>query len=214
MKSRISTLFAALVISFSMNVSAKDTVKIAYIGPLTGGDSGTGSFLGGMKNLVTGQPGAYEAFKTAGGTPMQLATTAGTGLLGGVEPSDFYTEMTKSDKDKYNPNSKLNLGNDTGLRLYASGGSVSYNPTVGAGISDLYNRPEGQTLENISQDGYGLGRLNSLSRQQAMNQAKSLGYASGGSVSFASGGLFKDAINDSIKNIIAIDMIFIKWRIF
>jgi branched-chain amino acid transport system substrate-binding protein len=42
MNSRISTLFAALVISLSTNVSAKDTVKIAYIGPLTGGVSANG----------------------------------------------------------------------------------------------------------------------------------------------------------------------------
>ncbi len=62
---------------------------------------------------------------------------------------------------------------------YAIGGSVG-NPSVGGGLSDLYNRPEGQALENISQDGYGIGRLNSLSNAEAMENAKTLGYAGGG----------------------------------
>jgi hypothetical protein len=62
---------------------------------------------------------------------------------------------------------------------YAMGGVVG-NPSVGGGLSDLYNRPEGQASEIISQDGYGIGRLNSLANAEAMNNAKTLGYAQGG----------------------------------
>jgi hypothetical protein len=62
---------------------------------------------------------------------------------------------------------------------YAMGGVVG-NPSVGGGLSDLYNRPEGQASEIISQDGYGIGRLNNLGGEQARYQAQVLGYASGG----------------------------------
>lgn len=42
MKSIVSALVLALCSSLSFSVSAKDTVKIAYIGPLTGGVSANG----------------------------------------------------------------------------------------------------------------------------------------------------------------------------
>jgi len=71
---------------------------------------------------------------------------------------------------------------DDRIKSYALGGIVS-NPSVGGGISDLYNRPEGQTTETISQDGYGIGRLNSLANAEAMTDAKILGYAEGGETS-------------------------------
>jgi hypothetical protein len=67
------------------------------------------------------------------------------------------------------------------VNSYAVGGVIS-NPSVGGGLSDLYNRPEGQTTENISRDGYGIGRLNSLANAESMNTAKTLGYAEGGDV--------------------------------
>jgi hypothetical protein len=68
------------------------------------------------------------------------------------------------------------------IKSYAMGGNVG-NPSVGGGLSDLYNRPEGQTLQNISNDGYGLGRLSNLGNEQARYQAQILGYADGGDVS-------------------------------
>jgi hypothetical protein len=74
---------------------------------------------------------------------------------------------------------------DDRIKSYALGGIVS-NPSVGGGISDLYNRPEGQATETISQDGYGIGRLNSLANAEAMTNAKTLGYADGGDVTDAS----------------------------
>jgi hypothetical protein len=105
---------------------------------------------------------------------------------------------------KYSPYETLNLNNPYGgypvtpppalilpptmiakeggmVNSYAVGGVVS-NPSVGGGISDLYNRPEGQTTETISQDGYGIGRLSNLANAEAMNSAKTLGYADGGDV--------------------------------
>jgi len=142
-----------------------------------------------MSNSPT--PGFGETFiDQLGGSSAamkKLGLPLGAGVLGGLEPSDLYGNPLKPKEDKYDPYATLNLSNDTGLRLYASGGIISNSP-VGAGISDLYNRPEGQTTENISQDGYGIGRLDRLANAEAMSRAKTLGYAMGGPISFADGG--------------------------
>jgi hypothetical protein len=73
------------------------------------------------------------------------------------------------------------------IKSYAVGGNVG-NPSVGGGLSDLYNRPEGQSLESISNDGYGIGRLNTLAAQESLQNAKTLGYAMGGLTALKSGG--------------------------
>jgi hypothetical protein len=150
----------------------------------------------GLKNIATGQPGAYDAFKAAGGTPMQLALPVGGAVLGGLEPSDIYGEPINMDearkKQAYDPYSSLNLGNDTGLRLVAKGGyidgyAVGGTVTTG-GLRDLYGTADNNTNPQLSRDGYGVGRLENLARQQAMTQAQTTGYAMGGPVSFADGG--------------------------
>jgi hypothetical protein len=102
-------------------------------------------------------------------------------IEGMMEPQTF--TYTDPEKDKYRgPQGQLNLSDrfDTGLRL-AAGGTVG-NPSVGGGLSDLYNRPEGQNTGPISEDGYGLGRLSQLGGEQARYQAQILGYAEGGDV--------------------------------
>ena len=105
--------------------------------------------------------------------------------------------MGRSEAESYDPNRRLNLSTDTGLRLlpnlnlrsakeggiinaYALGGAVNPNPPEGGGISDLYNRPEGQSSMPVSRDGYGIGRLNNLAGEQSLYQAQTLGYARGG----------------------------------
>jgi hypothetical protein len=111
-----------------------------------------------------------------------------------------YAGYEDPEKGKWTgPQGQLNLSNkySTGLKLlpnlnqpiraaqggtinaYAAGGIIN-NPSVGAGIPDLYNRPEGQAAENISNDGYGIGRLNTLASQESLQNAKTLGYAEGG----------------------------------
>jgi hypothetical protein len=162
------------------------------------------TFLGNMGNAfkgiggaATGNQAAIDAYTKGIGAESALGALGktalpfgGAAITGGLEASDLYGEPVQnaSKEEKYDPYSRLNLGNDTGLRLvakggyidgYANGGIVS-NPSVGSGISDLYNRPEGQTTESISNDGYGIGRLNSLANAESMNNAKTLGYAEGG----------------------------------
>jgi hypothetical protein len=157
---------------------------------------------GAMSNSPT--PGFGETFvDQLGGSSAamkKLGLPLGFAALGGLEPSDLYGEPINMDeakrKQRYDPNATLNLSGDTGLRLYAAGGGItSYNvggtvgnPSVGGGLSDLYNRPEGATAQNISADGYGIGRLNNLAGEQSRYQAQTLGYAMGGPVSFADGG--------------------------
>jgi hypothetical protein len=141
----------------------------------------------GLKNIATGQPGAYDAFKAAGGTPMQLAMPVGGALLSGLEPSDIYGEPINMDEAKkkqaYDPYATLNLSGDTGLRLYATGGTIA-----SGGLRDLYGTADSTNSPQLSRDGYGVGRLDSLAREQAMTQAQTTGYAMGGPVSFADGG--------------------------
>jgi hypothetical protein len=136
--------------------------------------------------------GEGDALMGAGKIGMYAAAPFAEDIL---QPPEF--NMDRSEDEKYDPTRRLYLNNDTGLRLlpnlnqpmraakggaiksYAIGGNVG-NPSVGGGLSDLYNRPEGQTTQNISSDAYGLGRLSQLGSEQAMNQAKTLGYAEGG----------------------------------
>jgi hypothetical protein len=140
---------------------------------------------------------AYGKFTQAGGTAADLAMPVGGAVLAGLEPSDLgYGSNLYNDPDKgkyRGPQGQLNLSDrfDTGLRLvakggyingYALGGAVDVNPPEGGGISDLYNRPEGQRSMPLSSNGYGIGRLNNLAGEQSMTQAQTLGYAEGGDV--------------------------------
>jgi hypothetical protein len=163
-----------------------------------------GNTYSGLGELVKDPVAAYGRFTDAGGTAGQLATPVGGAVLAGLEPSDLgYSEegfMKDPDTGKWRgPEGQLNLSDkfDTGLRLvakggyidgYALGGAVNTNPSVGAGLSDLYNRPEGATAQNISSDGYGIGRLNNLANEQSRYQAQTLGYAMGGLTALKSGG--------------------------
>jgi len=154
----------------------------------------------GAGDLITGQPGAFDNFKnafidpktgTGALTNFQAATKIGMpiggALLGGLEPSDLYGEPINMDEAKkkqaYDPNRSLNLSGDTGLRLYADGGTVATG-----GIRDLYGTTDNPEISPPPSNGYGLGRLNELGNQQSLTQAQTLGYAMGGPVSFADGG--------------------------
>jgi hypothetical protein len=152
----------------------------------------------GVKNIATGQEGAWDAFKNSfvepGGKPLsdlagysKIAMPVGGAALGGLEPSDIYGKPINMDeakrKQRYDPNATLNLSGDTGLRLYATGGTIQ-----SGGIRDLYGTPDNQPTISPGLSGFGLGRLNNLAGEQAMTQAQTLGYAMGGPVSFADGG--------------------------
>jgi len=140
---------------------------------------------GAMSNSPT--PGFMDTFvDQLGGNSAamkKLGLPLGGAVLGGLEPTDLYGNPIKPKEDKYDPYATLNLSNDTGLRLYAVGGTV----TTG-GLRDLYATTDTPANPQLSRDGYGVGRLENLARQQAMTQAQTMGYAMGGPVSFADGG--------------------------
>jgi hypothetical protein len=156
--------------------------------------AGVSDFGRGAKELFTNPSRIKEAFGSNEQAIKDIGTPLGVAGLKGIDPP----KMAKYEEDVYDPYAPgLNFNQDTDLRFYAKeGGEVrSYalggtvgNPSVGGGLSDLYNRPEGQALENISGDGYGIGRLNNLASQQSNEQAKTLGYAMGGLTALKRGG--------------------------
>jgi hypothetical protein len=64
------------------------------------------------------------------------------------------------------------------INRYAEGGTIATG-----GIRDLYGSPDNQNQAPLSNEGYGLGRLNQLGNQQSLSQAQTLGYADGGDIS-------------------------------
>ena len=120
----------------------------------------------------------YDAYKAAGGKTMDLLSPVASVAMDAMtpEPLEPYVDP---DTGKYRgPQGQLNLSDrfSTGLRL-AEGGTIS-----SGGIRDLYGSSDNQTTNAPSIDGYGLGRLSNLANEQAMNTAKSLGYAEGGKI--------------------------------
>jgi hypothetical protein len=170
----------------------------------------------GFKGVLSGDEAALEAFRKGMGAESNLGAfgksmlPVGGAALTGLEPSDLgfgspSIEELKRQTKYRGPSGQLNLdanyNQDTGeyeglpsLRL-ATGGTVDLNPSVGGGLSDLYNRPEGATTQSISDDGYGMGRLDKLAQQGSLTKAADMFYAAGGPVSFADGGDTEGSMN-------------------
>ena len=69
------------------------------------------------------------------------------------------------------------------VHSYAIGG-----PVTTTGVQSLYSSPDGTAAQNTPMDAYGIGRLNSLANAEAMNTAKTFGYATGGLTALSHGG--------------------------
>ena len=144
----------------------------------------------------------YDAFKTAGGSAFDLAAPVGMAGLAGVQ-GDMYPEMDtsleekrKAEENKYRDprTGLLNLAQASpGLRL-ATGGTVNTNSSTisSGGIQDLYGTNDQTTgTQNLSKEGYGIGRLNSLAAEGSRAKAADTFYAMGGPIAFADGGIFE-----------------------
>jgi hypothetical protein len=184
--------------------SGVNKINLANTSNLIRPEVGAGSILSGAGRAIQ-NPGQFIDYMGGGfETAKQVGLPLAGVVAGGVEESDLYPKQqayAEAPSNAVDPlTGRLRLKYDTGLRLnptyakeggeikyYAVGGNVG-NPSVGGGLSDLYNRPEGQALENISQDGYGIGRLNTLAQQESLQNAKTLGYAMGGLTALKSGG--------------------------
>jgi hypothetical protein len=151
-----------------------------------------------MSNSPT--PGFMDTFvDQLGGNSAALKKIGlplGGAALGGLEESDIYGKpinmASAKEDEKYDPYRSLSLSGDTGLRLVAKGGLIDSYAVGGTvttgGLRDLYATTDTPANPQLSRDGYGVGRLENLARQQAMTQAQTMGYAMGGPVSFADGG--------------------------
>jgi hypothetical protein len=162
---------------------------------------GLESVLTGAGKLASDPFGAgYDAFKTAGGSPMQLAAPIGLAALSGAqedlypEPDTSMEEKRKAEENKYRDpkTGLLNLAQASpGLKLMATGGTVNTNTSTisSGGIQDLYGTNDQVTgTQNLSKDGYGIGRLENLASEGSRAKAADTFYAMGGPISFAQGG--------------------------
>jgi hypothetical protein len=159
---------------------------------------GMGNIGSGLKQLASDPMGkGYDAFKAAGGSGTQLATSIGIPALQAMQPEPIDTTdeeaKRKAEENKYRDpiTGRLNLAQASpGLRL-ATGGSVNTNQSSisSGGIQDLYgtnDNTKGDT--GLSTDGYGIGRLNTLASEGSRAKAADMFYAAGGPIAFAEGG--------------------------
>ena len=162
---------------------------------------GIDDVLSGVKQLGSDPFGAgYDAFKQAGGSAFDLAAPIGMAGLAGAQ-EDLYPEgdnsleeKRKAEENKYRDprTGLLNLSQASpGLRLMATGGTVNTNSSTisSGGIQDLYGTNDQTTgTQNLSKEGYGIGRLNSLAAEGSRAKAADTFYAMGGPIAFAKGG--------------------------
>ena len=202
--------------------SGVNKINLSNTSNLIRPEAGAGNILSGASRAVQ-NPGDFIDYMGGGWEATKQVGLPLAGVVaGGIEESDLYPKQqayAEAPSNAIDPlTGKLRLSYDTGLRLnptyaaqggeiksYALGGAIDVNPPEGGGISDLYNRPEGQKSMPLSTDRYGIGRLSNLAGQQSMTQAQSLGYATGGLTAFSMGGKTKgyldgpgDGMSDSI----------------
>lgn len=157
-----------------------------------------------LPNLGTAQPDFMSTYIDKLGGPTKAMYKAGVPLglaaLSGAqedlypEPDMSMEEKRKAEENKYKDprTGLLNLAQASpGLRLMATGGTVGSNQSTinGGGIQDLYGTND-QTTGNqqLSKDGYGIGRLEKLASAGSNAKAADTFYAMGGPIAFAQGG--------------------------
>lgn len=135
-----------------------------------------------------------------GGTGPAALTLGAPTVMAGYEAGMFtpkidtsLEEKRKAEENKYKDprTGLLNLAQSSpGLRL-ATGGTVNTNSSTisSGGIQDLYGTNDQTTgTQDLSKDGYGIGRLENLASQGSNAKAADSFYAMGGPIAFAKGG--------------------------
>ena len=177
------------------STAASTAAPVAY-------SEGLGQMGRGAMELLS--PGGYDKFTSPaiGGSAMQLGAPLGMAALSGAqedlypEPDMSMEEKRKAEENKYRDprTGLLNLAQASpGLRL-ATGGTVNTNSSTisSGGIQDLYGTNDQTTgTQNLSKEGYGIGRLNSLAAEGSRAKAADTFYAMGGPIAFADGGIFE-----------------------
>jgi hypothetical protein len=158
----------------------------------------------GLGQFATNPIDTYNKFTSpaVGGSGMQLATTFGVPafLAAQDKPGDTSSalkeeeEKRKAEENKYRDprTGLLNLTQSRpDLRLLASGGTINTNTSTisSGGIQDLYGTNDQTTgSQNLSKDGYGIGRLDNLASEGSRAKAADTFYAMGGPIAFSEGG--------------------------
>ena len=166
---------------------------------LAAGAQGFSDVASGVKQFASDPFGkGFEAFKQAGGSGFDLAAPVGMAGLSAMQPEPVDTTdeeaRKKAEENKYRDprTGLLNLAQSSpGLRLMATGGTVNTNSSTisSGGIQDLYGTNDQTTgTQNLSKEGYGIGRLNSLAAEGSRAKAADTFYAMGGPIAFAKGG--------------------------
>jgi hypothetical protein len=179
--------------------NAGSTAASGAAAPMTY-SQGLGQMGRGASELLS--PGGYDKFTSPaiGGSGMQLATSIGLPAYSAMQPKPVDTTeeeaKRKAEANKYvdKITGRLNpyqASPDFGTMLMATGGTVNTNSSTIAsgGIQDLYGTNDQTTgTQNLSKEGYGIGRLNSLAAEGSRAKAADTFYAAGGPIAFAEGG--------------------------
>lgn len=142
------------------------------------------------------QEGGFDKFKTALGGAEGPATTGQAALALGMPAFNVANSLgvfdpqgvgpVEEEDDKYKRDGGLFLygpKSSPALSLYANGGTVQTG-----GLMDLYGASDAQYGPPISQQGYGIGRLNTLASQASQAKAEMGSYAEGGTPKLEDGG--------------------------
>ena len=159
------------------------------------------TYAGGLSQIGRGAEIAMSDPMGKGlGVLKQAAPSLGMAALSGAQ-EDLYPkadtsmeEKRKAEENKYKDprTGLLNLAQASpGLRLMATGGTVNTNTSTisSGGIQDLYGTNDQTTgTQQLSKDGYGIGRLEKLASAGSNAKAADTFYAMGGPIAFSAGG--------------------------
>jgi hypothetical protein len=154
---------------------------------------GTSSMMDTAGRFVENLGGAGPAALTLGAPTLMAGYEAG---MFTPKLDTSLEEKRKAEENKYRDprTGLLNLAQASpGLRL-ATGGTVNTNSSTisSGGIQDLYGTNDQTTgTQNLSKEGYGIGRLENLASQGSNAKAADTFYAMGGPIAFADGGIFE-----------------------
>lgn len=158
------------------NVGALQTTPVGQ-GGLAGGTP-TSTDIAGPSTFTDRLNQAYnnvasDPMKFVSENKYALGLPLGAATLSGLAPEPY--QMGDNPYDQYDPNRRLNLNRNTGLRLLADGGSVG----------GLYTNPDSDAVVSSmspSSQGYGIGKLDNLAATRSQDNAKMGTYAEGGSL--------------------------------
>jgi hypothetical protein len=189
----------------NMMGAGSNTNMLAGLGTQPGA-AGVNLPAGALPNLGTQTPGFLDTYvdKLGGtnkalykvGTPLAVSGLAGAAKDMFPEADKSEEEKRKAEQNKYRDTKTglLNLTQarpDFGTAFMATGGTVGSNQSTisSGGIQDLYGTNDQTTgTQNLSKDGYGIGRLENLASEGSRAKAADTFYAMGGPIAFAKGG--------------------------